>query len=85
MIDPSSSRTLERTFSAMNRMTSSGIVMLEMIELRLLAENGDAVLEVGQLDVGDHSPLEAGDEPCFEAGNLRWRPIAGQDDLPAAS
>ena len=32
---------------------------LEVIEMRLLAEDRDAVLEIGQLDVGDHAPLEA--------------------------
>ena len=46
MIEPSSSRTLDRTFSAMKRTTSSGIGQLEVIEVRLLSQDGDAVLEV---------------------------------------
>src|SRR6185312_12778424 len=57
---------------------------LEVVEMRLLPENRDAVLEVRHLDVGDHAPLEAGDEPGLEAWNLRGRSIARQDDLAAA-
>ena len=56
---------------------------LEVVELRLLPEDRDAVLEVGQLDVGDHSPLKAADEAGLEAGDFRRRPIAGEDDLAA--
>ena len=57
---------------------------LEVIEVRLLAEDGDAVLEVRQLDVGDHAPLEARHEARLETGDLRRRPVAGEDDLSAA-
>ena len=57
---------------------------LEVVEVRLLPQDRDAVLEVRQLDVGDHAPLEARDEPCLEAGDLRRRPVAGEDDLAAA-
>ena len=42
------------------------------------------MLEVRQLDVGDHSPLKATDEARFEARDLRRRPIAREHDLPAA-
>ena len=34
---------------------------LEPIELGLLLKNGNAVLEIGHTDVGDHSPLEPAD------------------------
>ena len=56
---------------------------LEVIELRLVAQDRDPVLEVRQLDVGDHSPLKATDEASLEPGNLRGRPVAGEDDLAA--
>src|SRR5690349_25137223 len=56
---------------------------LEMIELCFLAENRDAMLEIAELDVGDHPPLETTDESRFEAGDVRWRTIARQDDLSA--
>ena len=57
---------------------------LEVIEVRLLPEDGDAVLEVRHLDVGDHAPLKARDEARLEAGDFRRRAIAGEDDLAAA-
>ena len=41
------------------------------------------MLEVRQLDVRDHAPLEATHEARLEAGDLRRRPVAGEDDLPA--
>ena len=42
------------------------------------------MLEVGHLDVGDHAPLEAGNQPSLEAGDLGGRTVAGEDDLPAS-
>ncbi len=41
------------------------------------------MLKVRLLNVGYHSPLEAAYKPCFETRDLRWRAIAGQDDLAA--
>ena len=55
-----------------------------MIEPRFLAKDGDPVLEVGQLDVGDHAPLEARHQACLEARDLGRRPVARQHDLAAA-
>ena len=60
-----------------------GNCVFEVIDLRLLPENRDAVLEVGLRDVGDHPPLKATDEAGLEAGNFRGWAIAGEDDLPA--
>src|SRR6476620_1339213 len=54
---------------------------LEVIEQSLVAQDGNTVLQVGELDVGDHSPLKATDESCLESGNLRGWAIAGEDDL----
>src|SRR5690242_19831532 len=56
---------------------------LEVVELGFLSENGDAMLQVRQLDIGDHAPLEATDETRLEAWYLFGRTIAGEDDLPA--
>src|SRR5439155_7100505 len=57
---------------------------LEMIEVRLLPENRDAMLEIGHFDVGDHAPLKAADESRLESGDLgRWS-VAREHDLPAA-
>src|SRR6478752_2001704 len=39
------------------------------------------MLEVRELDVRDHSPLEPTDQPGFQARDLRRRTIAGQNDL----
>jgi len=55
---------------------------LEVVELRLLAKDGDPVLEIGHLDVGDHSPVEARNESRLEARDFLRRPIAGENDLP---
>ena len=44
--EPSSSRTLDRTFSAMKRMTSSGNRHLEVVDGAPSAQDRDAVLEV---------------------------------------
>src|SRR5579883_2471698 len=55
--------------------------MLEVVELRLVLEDRDAVLEVRRLDVGHHAPLEAAHEPRLEARDLGRRPVAREDDL----
>src|SRR5690242_1135881 len=54
---------------------------LEVIELRLLTEDRDAMLEVRELDVRHHPPLEAADETRLETGNLRGRSVTREDDL----
>ena len=41
----------------------------EVLGLGLLAEDGEAGLELGRLDVGDEAPLEAGAEAVLEAGD----------------
>src|SRR6185437_837880 len=46
-----------------------------------VVEDRDTVLEVGQLNVRDHAPLEATDEPGLEAWNLRWRAVTRQNNL----
>ncbi len=51
--------------------------VLEVIQLRLVLQNRDAVFQVGRLDVGDHTPLEATDETRFQSRDLtmaggRW-------------
>ncbi len=57
--------------------------VLEMIHLRLSAQDGDAVLQVRRRDVGDHSPLETALQAVFKARNLRRRPVGGEHDLAA--
>ncbi len=48
---------------------------------RLLAQDGDAGLEVGGLDVGDQAPLEPAAQPVLERGDLLGRPVRGDHDL----
>ena len=54
---------------------------LEMILLRLLPENRDAMLEIGMADVGDHAPFKPRDQPVFETWNLLGLPVGRQHDL----
>ena len=49
--------------------------------LDLLAEDGDAGLEIGGLDVGDEAPLETGDEAVFKGGQGVRRAIGSDDYL----
>ena len=84
MMQPSSSRTLDRTCSAMKREHVVGNRDLEVVLLLLLPQDGDPVLEVGLADVGHHAPLEAAHQPGLEAGDLLGRPVGGQDDLLVA-
>ena len=82
-MQPSSSRTLERTCSAMNAVHHRESCA-PGDPAGPSAQDRDAMLEVRELDVRHHPPLEAGDETGFEAGDLAGRPIAGEDDLAAA-
>ena len=83
MIEPSSSRT--RRFHVLRDELDDlvGDGQLEVVEAGLLLQDGDAVLEVGRIDVRDHAPLEAGDEAGLESGDLLGRPVGGEHDLPA--
>src|SRR5690606_18127823 len=54
-----------------------------MVHLRLLAENGNSMLQVRSLDVRHHSPAEPADEACLQAGDLGRRPVTRENDLPA--
>src|SRR6476469_7181726 len=56
---------------------------LEMIDHCLVTQDRYAMLEIRELDIRDHSPLEAAHQTGFQTWDLRGRPIAGQDDLPA--
>ena len=68
MSAPSSSRMLSLMLLAMNAEDLVGDA-LEVLGLGLLAEDGEAGLELGRLDVGDEAPLEAGAQAVLEA----WR------------
>ena len=54
-----------------------------MVLLGLLLQNGNPVLEIRKADICDHAPLEPADEASLEAYNLRRRPVACENDLPA--
>jgi hypothetical protein len=47
----------------------------------LLAQDGDAGLEVGRLDVGLQAPLEAGAQPVLQGRQLLGRPVRADHDL----
>ena len=53
----------------------------EVLGLGLLAEDGEAGLELGRLDVGDEAPLEPGAEAVLEAGDRLRRAVGRDDDL----
>jgi hypothetical protein len=53
----------------------------DAVVLGLLAEDGDAGLEVGRLDVGDEAPVEAGDQSVLHALHLGGHAVGGDDDL----
>ena len=61
-----------------------GIRDRETLRLDALAQDGDARLEVGGLDVGEKAPLETGTEPFLERRDLARRPVGRDDDLGAA-
>ena len=75
---PSSSRMLVGTREAMSMSTSSSAEG-DAVAADLLAQDGHAGLEIGRLDVGDESPLEAGDEAVLE-GVETLRVAVGRDD-----
>src|SRR4051812_33440579 len=52
-----------------------------MVELRFLAKDRDAMLDVRYVHVGDHAPLKPADQAGLEPGNLRGWAIARDDDL----
>ena len=54
---------------------------LEPLAAGLLAQDRDAGLEVGRLDVGDQAPLEAGPHPVLEAVQLLGRQVGRDHDL----
>ena len=54
---------------------------LDLLDLRLLAEDGDARLELGPLDVGDETPREARDEALLHLLELLRVLVARDDDL----
>ena len=58
---------------------------VEVLGLGLLAEDGEAGLELGRLDVGDEAPLEAAAEPVLEGGDRLRRPVGGDHDLAAVA
>ena len=64
---------------AMNSSTSSGGG--DRLALGLLAEDGQAGLEVGRLDVGDQAHLEPAAQPVLEGGDGVGRAVRGQHDL----
>lgn len=54
---------------------------MERLALRLLAQDRDTGLEVGRLDVGDQSPLEAAAHAIFETGQVLRCHVARDHDL----
>src|SRR5207253_465937 len=48
---------------------------------RLLAQDGQAGLEVGGLDVGDEAPPEAAAQPVLQGGHGLGRAVGGDHDL----
>ena len=59
------------------------VVDADPVVLHLAAQDRDARLEVGRLDVGDQPPLEARAQPVLEVGELARLPVRAHDDLPA--
>ena len=55
---------------------------VEVLGLGLLAEDREAGLELGNLDVGDQAPLEAAAEAVLEGGDGLGRAVGRDDDLP---
>src|SRR5690606_13866937 len=54
---------------------------VELFLHRLLAQDGDARLQLGRLDVRDQPPLETVPQPVLQRHQLLGRPVAGQHDL----
>ncbi len=56
---------------------------VDPVRLDLLAQDGDARLEVGRLDVGDEAPFEPAPQALFQGGDVARRAVARHDDLRA--
>ena len=56
---------------------------VDRVRLHLLAQDGDARLQVGRLDVGDQPPLEAAAQARLERRDRAGRPVGRDHDLPA--
>ena len=54
---------------------------VDPLELGLLLEDGGPGLELGDVDLHPHAPLEAGAEPLLQPLQLLGAAIAGEDDL----
>ena len=54
---------------------------VDVVEQRLVLEDGDARLEVRRLDVGDQAALEARAQAVFELLDFARRAVGRQDDL----
>ena len=65
---------------AMNSSTSGRHVQ-RCSGCRLLAQDRDASLELGRLDVGDQAPLEPVTEPVLQRDQLLGGAVAGDHDL----
>ena len=53
----------------------------DLLLLGLLLQNRDLGLEIGRLNVGDQTPLEAAAQAVFDLGQFLGRAVAGDDDL----
>ena len=54
---------------------------IQAIHLRLLAQDRDAGLQLGRLNIGDQTPLEAGPQPVLQCRKLFRRAVRRDDDL----
>ena len=79
---PSSSRTLVRTFDAMNKRHIRR--QNHLFGLRLLLQNRDLRLQIRRLNVGDQSPLEARTQTIFNLRQFLRRTVRRNHDLPHA-
>ena len=52
-----------------------------MLALRFFLQNRDLRFQIGRLNVGDQSPLEAIAQAIFNLRQLFRRPVAGDDNL----
>ena len=79
---PSSSRMFVETRAGDERQ-ELGVADLDLVVLHLLAQDRDARLQVGRLDVGDQPPLEPRAQALLERRDLARRPVGGHHDLAA--
>ena len=54
---------------------------LDLVALGLVAQDGQAGLQVGRLDVGDQAPLEPAAQPFLERGDGVGHAVGRDDDL----